>query len=142
MEADLTVEGIFEFQNPFLHVLIDELAKLMCSEWLRKPTSEEYREATHIFIDYLRNNEINFWIQDTTNLGEIPAEDLKWLVEVLVPVANASGLQKIARITEVDKNMHSFKNLTNPDLFKQTKVEVQQFSTYREAVAWIEEQAW
>ncbi|MGV3586978.1 MAG: hypothetical protein ACO1OF_08265 [Adhaeribacter sp.] len=143
MEAeDLTVEGIYEFRNAFLHVLIDEPAKLMCSEWLRKPTSEEYRAATYIFIKYLRQNHLHFWIQDTTNLGDVAAEDLKWVAEVLVPVANTSGLQKIARITDVDKNMHSFKNLTNPDLFKQTQVEVQQFSTYREAVTWIEEQTW
>ncbi|MGV3587493.1 MAG: hypothetical protein ACO1OF_10845 [Adhaeribacter sp.] len=138
MLLNLTATGIYEFENSYLHLLLDEPARLMYSTWLRNPSSAEYREATMRFIDYFQEKDIAYWISDTTNLTEITKEDLGWVVEVLIPAANASGLQKIARVSVVDTNIKALRELVNVNSTKLvTTIEVEQFSTYREAVSWI-----
>lgn len=65
-------------------------------------------------------------------------EDLKVVLQRLVPVAAASSLKKLVRISSDGKNMVVFIKLaseTNTQL--NSDIEVQNFLTYREAVDWI-----
>lgn len=129
-----------EFRNKYLHLIIDEEAKLMYSEWVRKPTSEEYREAASILARHFREYTIEFWLQDTNCLGKVSPDDMKIVLQELVPVAAASTLKKLARITSDDDNMSAFLDLakeSNTEL--NTNVEVRQFRTFREAADWLQE---
>ncbi len=129
-----------EFQNDYLHLIIDEAMGLMYSEWLRKPSSKEYREAARIFAYYLREKTIRYWIQDTNHLAKVSEEDLLHLLQELVPIAAASPLKKLARITTDEENIATFMALADKSaVLLNTAIEVQQFKTYREAVEWIEE---
>ena len=129
---------MYEFRNAYLHLVVDGANRLLYSEWLRQPTSQEYRAATTIFAICLREKGIAYWLQDTNNLGEVPVEDLNWVLQELVPVAASSGLQKLARITADDGNLALFMNMAHQMQVKlNAAIEVQQFKTYREAAAWL-----
>jgi hypothetical protein len=133
---------MYEFENDCLHLMIDEEARLMYSEWLRKPTSEEYREAMRIVAGYLRDKNVEFWIQDTNRLGEVPVEDLAVIVHDLVPALSSSSLKKLARITSDDKNLAAFMEMAARMKVKLNKaIEIQQFKTYREAAEWLNDSA-
>lgn len=113
-------------------------ARLLYSEWARTPSSGEYREAAAVFSGYLREGGIEFWIQDTSRLGEVPAEDLMVVLRELVPVAASSSLNKLARITSDERNMARFLELASQaKAHLNTDIEIQQFGTYREAAEWI-----
>ena len=129
---------MYEFRNDYLHLVVDGPNRLLYSEWLRPPTSQEYRAAATIFAKCLREKSIAYWLQDTNNLGEVPVEDLKWVLRELVPVAASSGLKKLARITADDSNLTIFMNTAHQMQVKlHAYIEVQQFKTYREAAAWL-----
>lgn len=127
-----------EFRNAYLHLIIDEQARLLYSEWVRRPSSGEYREAASIFAECLRERDIEFWIQDTDRLGEVPVEDLMVVLQELVPVAAASPLRKLARITSDEKNMAAFLEVARQAKARlSAEIEVQHFRTYREAAEWV-----
>jgi hypothetical protein len=105
MKLKAITTGVYEYRNAYLHLVVDESIKLLYSEWLRHPSSQEYRQAAIIFAGCLQEKGIAYWIQDTNNLGDVPVEDLQYVLQELVPVAAASGLQKLARITTDDKNL-------------------------------------
>lgn len=127
-----------EFRNDYLHLIIDEGAKLMYSEWVQKPNSKQYQESAGIFAKFLQENDIHYWIQDTNLLGEVPLDDLKVVLEKLVPIAASSSLKKLARISSDEQNMMAFLKLASQSGAElNTDIEVQNFLTYREAVDWI-----
>lgn len=131
-------EEMPEFRNDYLHLIIDEKARLMYSEWVRKPTSAEYRQAGSIYARFLQEKDIAYWIQDTNLLGEVPAEDLNTLLNQLVPIAAASNLKKLARITADDVYMNNFMEQARKHTAQlNLAIEVQNFKTYREAAEWI-----
>lgn len=130
--------GMHEFRNAYLHLIVDEQARLLYSEWVRRPSGGEYREAAGIFARCLREGGIAYWIQDTSRLGEVPEEELRAVLRELVPEAAASPLRKLARITSDERNMASFLELARRENARlSTDIEVQQFKTYREAAEWI-----
>lgn len=134
MGTSFLPEGMHEFQNSYLHLIVDEEAKLLYSEWTRNPSSREYHEAAVIFAGYLREKGIRFWIQDTNRLGEVPHEDLKAIMNKLVPIAVSSHLSKLARITSDERSMNRFEGLVGQaEANFNSGIEVQQFKTYREA---------
>jgi hypothetical protein len=139
MEMYTLLEGVQEYRNPYLHVVVDKGARLLYSEWTRQPTSDEYREAASIFARFLQEEEILYWIQDVTNLQDISVVDLHWVLEVLVPIASQSTLRKLARITCNNNNMQLFKKMAHEAQTElNADIEVRQFKSYREAAEWIE----
>jgi hypothetical protein len=139
MEANKSLpEDMPEFRNDYIHLIIDEENSLMYSEWLRKPTSEEYREAMRIVAGYMQDKNVEFWIQDTNRLGEVPSADLAMLLQALMPIFSSSSLKKLARITSDEKNLSSFLEMAARMKVKlNTSIEIQQFKTYREAADWL-----
>jgi hypothetical protein len=138
METSPLPAGMHEFRNAYLHLIVDEQAGLLYSEWVRRPSSAEYREAAAIFAECLRDRGIEFWIQDTSRLGEVAEEDLMVVLRELVPVAASSSLRKLARITSDEGNMARFLELASQaKAHLNTEIEIQQFRTYREAAEWI-----
>ncbi|WP_187261609.1 hypothetical protein [Pontibacter beigongshangensis] len=136
---DTLLEGVHEYRNPYLHVVVDKGTRLLYSEWTRQPTSEEYRAAAYIFADFLQKEAVLYWIQDTTNLQDVSVQDLNWVLGVLVPLASQSTLTKLARITCHNHNMEQFKRLAREVQTElSSEIEVRQFKSYREAAEWIE----
>ena len=134
---------MYEFRNAYLNLVVDDSTKLLYSEWLRQPTRQEYREAAPIFASCLLEKSITYWIQDTNHLGEVPVEDLQWVLQRLVPVAAVAGLKKLARITTDDSNLTVFMNTASQmQTTLQVAIAVQQFNTYREAASWITGNLW
>lgn len=131
-------QGLHEFRNAYLHLIVDEQARLLYSEWVRPPSSEEYRQASAIFAGYLQRGAIACWIQDANCLGEVPEEDLRAVLRELVPAAMASPLRKLARVTSDEGNMATFLELARQEKARRgTAIEVRQFRTYREATEWV-----
>ncbi|TXK22479.1 hypothetical protein FVR03_22945 [Pontibacter qinzhouensis] len=136
---DTLVEGVHEYRNSFLHVVIDDGARLLYSEWTRQPTRAEYRQAAGIFAAFLNENGILYWIQDTSVLQEIAATDMRWVLEELIPLADKSCLKKIARITCNKANIELFKEMVRIAKAEyKLSIEVRQFKSYREAAEWVE----
>lgn len=129
-----------EFRNDYLHIIIDEAAQLLYSEWVRKPKKEEYKQAGDIFARILQDYDIAYWIQDTNRLGKVPGKAMKEVFLQLVAVAVNTPLRKLARVTTDDKNMESFNKKVQPLHEKLNyHIEVKQFRTYHEAVEWMSE---
>lgn len=130
--------GMHEFQNTYLHLLVDEEARLLYSEWIRRPSSEEYREAAGIFARHLRGKSIAYWVQDTTRLGEVSVEDLKVMLQELVSLAISSSLRKLARINTDENQIATFLEMARQAKSGiSTELEIQHFKTYREAADWM-----
>ncbi len=138
METNPLPDNLHEFHNPYLHLIVDDETKLLYSEWIRKPSREEYREAAGIFARCLQEKGIELWIQDTNLLGDVPEEDLKAVLHELVPIAATCSLKRLARITTNEKSMAKFLELAaQAKVGLNTAIEVRQFKTYREAAEWI-----
>ncbi|MFT2009304.1 hypothetical protein ACMA1I_11570 [Pontibacter sp. 13R65] len=139
MEVDTLQEGVYEFSNSYLHLIVDEDNKLLYSEWTRQPTGQEYRDAASVFAVFLQESKILYWIQDTSNIGAVTLEDMKWVMDVLIPVASHSALRKLARITCHTPNIEQFKELAHQSIKPfQSDIEVRHFKSYRDAADWIE----
>ncbi|PRY16399.1 hypothetical protein CLV24_101244 [Pontibacter ummariensis] len=114
--------------------------QLLYSEWVRKPARAEYREAATIVAELLRGKDIAFWIQDTGKLGRVSEEELEFVIAELLPVAAASSLTRLARISTDETNMEKFRRLAGEAKAElNDSIQVRQFRTYREAVEWIEQ---
>lgn len=140
METDSLPEGLHELRNSYLHLMVDEQARLLYSEWVRKPTEQEYWEAVTILVDLFRSKDIMYWIKDTSKLGEVSDEELRWVLYQLFPLAASFSLKKLARISTDEKDRVRFMNFVgDAQQVLNTTIEVRQFKTYHEAVAWIEQ---
>ena len=140
METASLPEGLHELRNPYLHLMVDEGARLLYSEWVRKPTDAEYREAACIFADLLQSKGIAYWIKDACRLKKVTDEELKWVLHRLLPIAASSPLKRLARISKDEADRARFMNFVgDAQLELSTSIEVRQFKTYREAAEWIEQ---
>ncbi|MBD1396347.1 hypothetical protein H9Q13_04155 [Pontibacter sp. JH31] len=130
-------EEMPEFCNDYLYLIVDERAHLMYSMWTRSPDRQEYREAAEIFIGFLRENHIRYWIQNTNHLGEVPLEEMKAAMQQFMPLAPTT-LRKLARICSDEQSVATFMKLASQTIEQLSpNIEIQSFMTYREAVDWI-----
>ncbi|WP_018478825.1 hypothetical protein [Pontibacter roseus] len=133
-------KGMHEYSNSYLHLIMDEEAHLLYSEWVRKPSSLEYRESIGIIARYIREGDIYYWLQDTERLGEVTPEDFKVVLQETVPLIASSSLKKLARITPDDTNLAAFMQLASSlQVQLNSDIQIQQFKTYREAADWLSE---
>jgi hypothetical protein len=131
-------KDIYELEKSYLNLVVDNSARLLYSEWVREPTSEEYREGAALFAECLSTMKIEYWIQDVNRLGKVSDSDLRWALQQLVSVTASSNLKKLARISSDESKKEHFMRLVG-HIRKQypTAIEVQQFESYREAAEWI-----
>ena len=132
---------MFEFENGYLLLWVDESIHLMYSDWLRPVSTEEYREGNELLLTQLRERIIHNWIADSSKLGDISQEDEKWTLQELVPALASSNLQKLARIGGEDTGSHAkfeqFVKRAEPIYIG--NIQVRQFVTYKEAADWVGE---
>ncbi|MFD2512263.1 hypothetical protein ACFSRY_00175 [Pontibacter locisalis] len=130
---------MIDFENDYLHIWVDQEVHLMHSDWLRKVSSEEYRQGNDILINILRQYDIRYWIADSSKLGDITKEDQLYTIQVMVPQIGSTGLKKIGRISGEDRvSIQKFREFMAKAVTPELKdLEVRQFESYKEAADWI-----
>ena len=132
---------MFEFENGYLLLWVDENIHLMYSDWKCPVTSQQYREGNELLLKLLHEKEVQNWIADSSRLGDISDEDQHWTLNSLIPAIAESNLFKLARISGEDNSSHAkfeqFALRAEPIYIG--KIQVRQFITYKEAADWIGE---
>jgi hypothetical protein len=132
---------MFEFENNYLLLWVDETIHLMYSDCQRPVTSQEYREGNTLLIEQLREKDIQNWIADSSKLGDISQEDEQWTLQELIPTIANTNLLKLARIAGEDTGSHAkfeqFVKRAEP--ISIGNLQVRQFITYKEAADWLGE---
>ena len=132
---------MFEFENSYLLLWVDENVHLMYSHWQRPVTSAEYREGSDILLTQLKEMEVKSWIADSSKLGDISEEDQAWTWDHYVPSLPQTKLAKLARISGEDTASHAkfeqFLKRAEPICIG--NIQVKQFMTYKEAADWAGE---
>ena len=132
-------ENILEVEKEYFHLWIDLDVKLMYTEWLQKPTSQEYSEACDLFLALVRQYKVENWIADSKQLTGLPLDVQQTVIKQLTHLLVNSSLKKQARI--IDKDFNSF--LLFEEIFNSLKanhqwdIEIQQFITFEDAADWI-----
>lgn len=136
---DVTMIAI---ENSFVCVWIDGEIHLLHCEWKRTVSSKEYRQGHHMFINLLKKYSIKYWIVDSTNLGDISAEDEEWFMNTIMPEIIKTCVVKVARLSgENHPSYNRFENFSEKakeanDAFTY-QVEVRNCMTFKEAADWM-----
>ncbi|MEJ8758121.1 hypothetical protein WG947_14000 [Pontibacter sp. H259] len=132
---------MFEFENGYMLLWVDESIGLMFSEWKCPVTSQEYREGNELLLAMLVDKNIQNWIADSSRLGDISMEDQHWTLHELIPALARTNLTKLARVSGEDTSSHAkfeqFALRAEPMYIG--RIQVRQFITYKEAADWIGE---
>lgn len=130
---------MFEFENTYLSFWVDESIGLMYSTWLRRVSSEEYREGNSILVQQLHEKQVKHWIADSSDLGDISAEDQAWTLQQFIPLLPQTSLVKLARLSGEDTASHAkfeqFVKRAEPIYIGD--IQVKQFMSYKEAADWV-----
>lgn len=132
-------ENIFELEKLTFRLWIDLDLKLMYTEWILKPSAEEYREACVLFVNLVREHTIICWIADSKQLSGLPTQVQKPVLQKIAPALAGGSLKKLARIIDKDsESIFMFENLYNSLKEKhKSAIEVEQFITFEDAADWI-----
>lgn len=130
---------MFEFENTYLSLWVDDGIGLMFSNWLRRVSSEEYREGNTILMQQLLERQVKHWIADSSELGDISDEDQAWTLEHFLPHLPQTSLLKLARLSGTDNASHAkferFVKRAEP--IYMGDIQVKQFMSYKEAADWV-----
>jgi hypothetical protein len=132
--------SVFEYENQYLHLWIDESIGLMHSEWLCRAQSEEYKEGSRLILQLLQEKNVRYWIADSSLLGELRPEDELWVLRELIPGLLQLPIRKFARISGENKASYVKFDcfLQRAEQLKlETNLQVRQFTSYMEAADWI-----
>ncbi|KAA5538965.1 hypothetical protein [Adhaeribacter rhizoryzae] len=139
MEPAALPDHIDELTNSYLQLWVDKDVKLMYTEWLTSPSVQEYEQAAALFIHYLQQHAVEYWLMDSNRLGGLSLQEQRKVIAQLAPAVAASCLKKVARIISQDAgNRVMFEETVQVLRNKyQASVEIQQFWTYNEAAKWV-----
>lgn len=107
-------ENIFELEKVSFRVWIDlDLKLLMYTEWILKPSAEEYREACVLFIKLVKEHAVESWIAESKRLTGLPAQVQLPVIYKFAPALAGSSLKKLARIIDNDsESLFMFENIS------------------------------
>lgn len=132
-------DNIVEVEHSNYRLWIDLDVRLMYTEWMQKPSAEEYREACVLFIKMIKKHLVECWITDSKKLTGFPTNLQKPVIYQIAPNLIGSSLRKLARIIEKDsESIIMFENIsaTFKDSYS-SAVEVEHFITFEDAADWI-----
>jgi len=132
-------EYIYEFTNPYLHLWVDMNINLMYTEWLTLPTVMEYQDAGTLFVRCLQKYKVEYWFMESDRIIGLPLAEQIQVIQEIAPAVAASSLKKVARIiSEKEDNRAMFEKTVQELKNKyQSKVKVNQFTSFNEATNWI-----
>jgi len=139
MEMTSVPEYIYEFTNSYLHLWVDMNINLMYTEWLTLPTVMEYQDAGALFVRCLQEYKVEYWLMESDRLIRLPFAEQIQVIQKIAPAVAASSLKKVARIiSEKEDNRAMFEKTVQELKNKyQSKVKVNQFTSFNEATNWI-----
>ncbi|MCC9136886.1 hypothetical protein ACFSKU_04960 [Pontibacter silvestris] len=129
-----------EYHGSYLHIWVDDSINLMYSEWLRRPTKEEFKEGVKLLIKYLYEYSVEFWVMESNKLVGMPLNELRRVIrKVASVIVLCASLKKIARILINDiSNILKFEETINEfKVIYHSSVEFEWFSSFKDAVDWI-----
>ena len=103
----------------------------------KKFTSEEYKEAFNVGLDYSEKNNIriNIFISDTRKQGIVSPEDRKWFQKEAIPRAIKTGLKRAAVVMSTNPFKRYYMNLIMK-IINTFKLPMKLFSDYDSALKW------
>lgn len=132
-------ENIFELEKVSFRLWIDLDLKLMYTEWILKPSAEEYREACVLFVKLVKEHAVECWIADSKQLSGLPTQVQKPVLQKFAPALADGSLKKLARIIDKDsESIFMFENISHnlKENYKSV-IEVEQFITFEDAADWV-----
>ena len=124
---------------------IDDSVPVLRHRWLRRPSSEEFREGlTSILAEYKELSLIHKdlkWLADTELLGELSVEDEKWLVHDWDRMLFTEGGLKVHAVILghdifADYPMEDFKQ-SSARKFHELGVKLEVFTDKEQAYEWL-----
>ena len=131
--------NILELEKTNIRLWIDLDVKLMYTEWLLRPSAEEYRETVELMIHMVSEYAVACWIAESRMLSGMPIDVQKSILQQLAPLLKNSTLKKLARIIEKDSHSnYMFQDLSNKFRRRhRTVIEVEQFISFEDAADWV-----
>lgn len=131
--------NIIDIEKNFLYLWIDLEVKLMYTQWLLKPTEEEYREGCELFINMVKKYAVECWIAESREMAGTSIPMQRAILLQLAPALIGSSLKKMARIIDKDsESVSMFESLSNyMKEHHRATIEVEQFITFEDAADWI-----
>lgn len=131
---------MIEYHGSYLQIWVDNSINLMYSEWLRRPTKEEYKEGIQLLVKYLYEHTVEFWIMESNSLVGMPLLEARLIIsKAACMFLSCSSLKKVARIMNNDlANVLMFEETVNESkLLYRSSVEFEWFNSFKDAVDWI-----
>ncbi len=74
------------FSEDYLECFLDEHYNVLFHKWLRKPSSEEFKNGStkvyEAFVEHKVNYTMLHWLGDTQDMGVVSMDDQQWLDNV------------------------------------------------------------
>ncbi|MCC9136953.1 hypothetical protein ACFSKU_05295 [Pontibacter silvestris] len=123
----------------YINVDYDKERHFLYTSMHRTISSEELRNTISFVANFIKNENVKYWIADTRLLNGILISDQLWVLRKIVPIVIKSDLQKLAQVGNSDIfHYMSFENLVQQayKMFN-TGIAFEQFITYDAALDWI-----
>ncbi|RDV16041.1 hypothetical protein DXT99_06655 [Pontibacter diazotrophicus] len=132
-------DNILEVEKINFRLWIDFDVKLMYTEWILKPSAEEYQEVCNLCVKLIRRHAVECWIADSKLLTGFPTQVQQPILHQVALSLLGCSLKKIARIIEKDsESIIMFENISSSLKERHiSDIEVEQFITFEDAADWI-----
>ena len=133
------------FESDCVRCEMDEEIPVLRHRWLRKPSSEEFRDGLkNVLKEYKELSKSSpglKWLADTQLLGELSPEDEKWLVDEWDDMLFREAGVKVHAVVLgddifADYPMEDFK-MSSARKFTEMGVKLEVFTSVDDAYAWL-----
>lgn len=135
--ADSTDEQLL-FQEPFLKITYHPGQSMIALRWTKYATGADYRRGLEFALDFVRRNNVRYWLADLRLMSAILQPEVKWTNEDWFPrLIQAGVLRKMALLPSSD-----FFNQMSVDRIMDYSAgaftfQVGYFPTEEELLAWL-----
>ncbi|WP_181307086.1 hypothetical protein [Rufibacter sp. XAAS-G3-1] len=139
MHIDLQLQLVH--QDDHIKVELDKRAKFIFVEWLKPPTTEQFRQSFELATTISSTNKCAYWLSDSRQIPYLDFADQNWVLRAMKPVLKTSSLMKFARISLKESiglmDIHRIFNgfTTDESLHLSTKLE--SFTNKEAALDWL-----
>ncbi|KUG09838.1 hypothetical protein [Solirubrum puertoriconensis] len=127
----------YRFLNLYLH---EGSTRALEAQWIGFISSADLRQAVVDALEVARRNRVTSWIADDRQLGPVRPADIEWIARTALPLLEAYGITKFARVEATDPLNQLLINNTYQSVINEFAFELRIYTDLSEARSWAVEQ--
>lgn len=127
------------FKNNFVSIYFDKDYRTGKAVWQGDLIGSEFREAVLLCLDLIDRHSLVGWLGDNRRMKSIRPDDLEWSLQHFLPQLLESSLVRLANIPSQNSDNREAVQVLYNKKGHADELEVRDFVTEEEALAWLQE---